>query len=160
RDFIRRAIAVSGGLAAAAGLLRSLGLTDAEIAAAEAAPLALPLSQANAVTVSPDDPEIRVTMVEFPGTDGATLSGYLALPSAAGSYPGVAVIHENRGLVEHIKDVARRYAKCGFSALAPDLVSREGGTAALDPAAATGFLDTADPQRHADDAIAAGNFLR
>jgi carboxymethylenebutenolidase len=142
RDFILRAIAVSGGLTAAAGLLRSLGLTDADVAAAQAAPAASVLNQASAVTVLLDDPEIRVGTVGFPGLDGATLSGYLALPSAPGTYPGVVVIHENRGLVEHIKDVARRYANNGFAALAPDLVSREGGTDALDPAAADAWPRT------------------
>src|SRR5215472_319196 len=60
RDFILRAIAVSGGLTAAASLLRSLGLTDADVAAAQAAPAASVLNQASAVTVLPDDPEIRV----------------------------------------------------------------------------------------------------
>ena len=41
-------------------------------------------------------------------------------PSAEGKYPGVIVIHENRGLNPHIKDVARRMAAEGFAALAPD----------------------------------------
>ena len=49
--------------------------------------------------------------------------GYLAKPAAAGTYPGIVVIHENRGLVDHTKDIARRYASEGFIALAVDLVS-------------------------------------
>ena len=55
-------------------------------------------------------------------------SGYLAKPSAEGKYPGVLVIHENRGLNPHIKDVARRMATEGFAALAPDYLSDLGGT--------------------------------
>jgi carboxymethylenebutenolidase len=56
------------------------------------------------------------------------ISGYLTKPKGAGPYPGVIVIHENRGLNEHIRDVARRFASEGFVALAPDLLSRLGGT--------------------------------
>lgn len=56
------------------------------------------------------------------------ISGYLTKPKGAGPYAGVIVIHENRGLNEHIRDVARRFAADGFVALAPDLLSRLGGT--------------------------------
>ncbi len=160
RDFILRAVAVSGGVAAAIGLLKSLGLTEADVAAAQAAPAAVVLNQANPVTVAPDDPEISVLGAEFAGADGATVFGYMALPSTPGVYPGVVVIHENRGLVPHIQDVVRRYAKNGFAAIAPDLVSREGGTEAADSAQVPGFLSGADPWRHADDTVAAGMFLR
>lgn len=58
-------------------------------------------------------------MVEF-ASNGAKCQGYLALP-AAGKGPGVIVIQEWWGLVDHIKDVADRFAKEGFVALAPDL---------------------------------------
>jgi carboxymethylenebutenolidase len=146
-------------LAAATGLFSSVGIGATEIAIAQATPR---IEQAgpNPVTVSPDDPTISVSDVQFPTADGSTLLGYLAMPSAAGTYPGVVVIHENRGLLEHHKDVARRYAKQGFAALAPDLVSHEGGTANADPDQVPGFLATADPQRHVDDATAAGSFLQ
>jgi carboxymethylenebutenolidase len=112
------------------------------------------------VTVSPDDPAISVQTVEFPSADGAMVFGYMAGPAAPGTYHGVVVIHENRGLVPHIQDIVRRYAKSGFVAVAPDLVSREGGTDNLDPAQVPGALGNADPSRLADDAIAAGSFLR
>ena len=58
-------------------------------------------------------------MVEFPG-NGATASGYLAKP-AQGAGPGVVVIQEWWGLVDHIEDVCDRFAAEGFTALAPDL---------------------------------------
>jgi carboxymethylenebutenolidase len=58
-------------------------------------------------------------MVEFP-SNGGTTQGYLATP-AAGRGPGVVVIQEWWGLVDHIKDVAERFAREGFVALAPDL---------------------------------------
>ena len=58
---------------------------------------------------------------------GDTIKGYLARPSQSGQYPGIVVIHEAFGLVEHIRDIARRFANIGYNALAPDLYSRAGG---------------------------------
>src|SRR5712692_345880 len=160
RDFVMKVIGVSGGLAAAMGLFGSVGLSAAEVAAAQAAPREAQAGP-NPVTISPDDPDIMVMDVSFPTADGSTLLGYLAVPSGmASTHAGIVVIHENRGLLEHHKDVARRYAKVGFAALAPDLVSHEGGTDNADPDQVPGFLATADPQRHVDDSIAAGVFLQ
>src|SRR5579884_2596163 len=62
-------------------------------------------------------------MVEFP-SNGGTTPGYLASPPA-GRGPGVIVIQEWWGLVDHIKDVAERFAREGFVALAPDLYHGE-----------------------------------
>jgi carboxymethylenebutenolidase len=56
-----------------------------------------------------------------------TISGYLARPAQTGSHPGIVVIHEAFGLVDHIRDVARRLANIGYNALAPDLYARAGG---------------------------------
>lgn len=84
--------------------------------------------------VPESDPDIQAMMAELPG-DGFTLRLYAAQPRASGNYPGLIVIHENRGLVDHIKDVTRRFAKEGYVAVAPDLVSRQGGTTGVsDPA--------------------------
>jgi carboxymethylenebutenolidase len=58
---------------------------------------------------------------------GDTITGYLARPSQSGNYPGIVVIHEAFGLVEHIRDIARRFANIGYNALAPDLYARAGG---------------------------------
>jgi carboxymethylenebutenolidase len=58
-------------------------------------------------------------LIEFP-SNGSTASGYLAVPEGGGG-PGVIVIQEWWGLVEHIKDVCDRFAAAGFVALAPDL---------------------------------------
>ena len=69
------------------------------------------------------DPRIVSQTLEYKG--GA---GYFVKPSAEGKYPGVIVIHENRGLNPHIKDVARRLAVEGFAVLAPDYLSGLGGT--------------------------------
>jgi carboxymethylenebutenolidase len=65
--------------------------------------------------------------VEFAGHDGDTIKGYLAHPvEAASQTPGLIVIHEAMGLNDHIRDVARRFANVGYTALAPDLYTREG----------------------------------
>ncbi|HJU20395.1 MAG TPA: dienelactone hydrolase family protein [Stellaceae bacterium] len=56
-----------------------------------------------------------------------TLDGYLARPRQTGRNPGIVVIHEAFGLVEHIRDIARRFANLGYNALAPDLYTRTGG---------------------------------
>lgn len=160
RDFILKVVGICGGIAAASHVFAPLGLTASDVAAAYAeAPAAL-LQESDAITVSPDDPAIMARTVQFFSTDGSPMSGYLAQPSAAGAYPGVVIIHENRGLLEHFRDVARRYAKEGFAALAPDLLSREGGTDRLDQNAVPGLISGASPQRHADDGIGAGVYLR
>ena len=65
-------------------------------------------------------------MVEF-SSNGKTGNGYLAVP-ASGSGPGVIVLQEWWGLVDHIKEVADRFAAEGFVALAPDLYHGESAT--------------------------------
>jgi carboxymethylenebutenolidase len=76
-----------------------------------------------------DDPNLDIADVTYPGAKGE-MKGYLAVPKAAGPFPAVIVVHENRGLNAHIKDVARRMALEGFVALAPDYLSDLGGTPA------------------------------
>ena len=73
------------------------------------------------------DPNLYTAMVSAKGERSDVL-GYLAKPHEATSLPGVVVIHENKGLTPHIEDVARRFAREGFVAIAPDLLSRKGGT--------------------------------
>ncbi|HWP58096.1 MAG TPA: dienelactone hydrolase family protein [Candidatus Acidoferrales bacterium] len=115
REFIRQAVVLTGSLAAANALIDSFFSPSAE-----------------AAQVAPDDPALSSRDVQYPGKQGQ-ISGYLAKPSAAGKYAAVIVIHENRGLDDHIRDVARRFAKEGFVALAPDYLSRHGGTAKVNP---------------------------
>jgi len=111
REFIQRAVVLTGSLAAATSLLDSI---------------VLPLS-ANAAQVDPEESTLISQMVQFSGPAGAVF-GYQTQPKSAGRYPAVIVIHGNDGLDEHIQDVARRYAKEGFVALAMDYLSRHGGT--------------------------------
>jgi len=79
--------------------------------------------------VSPDDPDIEAERITYESPDGhGTINGYLIKPAAAdGPLPGVIVVHENRGLNPYIEDVARRVAKAGFMALAPDGLTSLGG---------------------------------
>jgi carboxymethylenebutenolidase len=72
----------------------------------------------------------------------------------------VLICHENRGLTPHIQDVARRFAKAGYAALAVDLLSREGGTARLDSDAVSGALTDAGTARHVADFAAAFDYLQ
>lgn len=77
--------------------------------------------------IAPNDPSLSSEMTQYPGKAG-NVKAYLARPKNGNRLGAVIVIHENRGLNDHIKDVARRLAKEGFAALAPDLLSRAGGT--------------------------------
>src|SRR3954454_25358643 len=85
-------------------------------------------------------------MVEFP-SNGTTGSGYLAAPEQ-GAGPGVVVIQEWWGLVDHIKDVCDRFAAEGFTALAPDLYH---GEATTEPDEAGKLMMTMNMEKAAKD---------
>jgi carboxymethylenebutenolidase len=88
--------------------------------------------------------------ITFRGPGGRTLMG--AWAPARRARGGVLVIHENRGLNDHIRSVAGRFAASGYSALAVDLLSEEGGTGAFsDSAEATAALGNVPPQRFVAD---------
>lgn len=119
-------------------------LAGSAAAAAAIAPL-LAANGAKADVIEPQDDRLTTEDVTFPGAGGATMKAYLARPkSAGGALGGVIVIHENRGLNNHIKDVARRMALEGFNALAVDFLSPEGGTPA-DEDKAREMFSTLDP---------------
>jgi len=136
--------------AAAAPTQAAAAPTAAATAAAQPGAATSPLS------VAADDPDVKGEEVTFPGA--TTINGYLARPAAEGTYPGVVVIHENRGLTDHIRDVARRLAKAGYVALAPDLASRAGGTSAVGTNI-QGFFANAKPEDLVSDLNAAVDFL-
>jgi len=88
---------------------------------------------------------IATGAITFPGPNGTLMAAFAA---AANPLGGVLVIHENRGLTDHIRVVAGRYAAVGYSALAIDLLSEEGGTAAIgDEAKVAAILAGAPPER-------------
>lgn len=119
----------------------------------------LPGGGASAAAQGPDgypgDPAVHVPEAQVDaGTvvvPGATagVRAYLARPAGGrGPAPAVVVVHENKGLVPYITDVARRLAAAGFVAVAPDLLSRLGGTGAFETQeeviAALATIDGAD----------------
>ena len=114
RTFMARLIALTGSMAAAHLLLESTGLAGTLISDIES-------RQA----------KVSSETIKYESAKGVGVGGYLSAPQGKGRYPAVIVIHENRGLNEHTRDVARRFAAEGFIALAPDLLSRKGGTAAM-----------------------------
>lgn len=114
RGFLTRLIAVTGSYAAAHLLLEQTGLAATLVSEIES-----------------DNKDVDSMTVEYPSGD-IKLSGYLSKPKKNDKYPAIIVIHENRGLNEHTRDVARRFAAEGYVALAADALSRKGGTAAMD----------------------------
>ena len=60
------------------------------------------------------------------------IRGYLAKPKGGGGLPGIVMLHENLGVIEHRQDVTRRLAKAGFAAITVDLYSRIGGQSPRD----------------------------
>jgi len=102
-------------------------LAGSATAAAAIAPL-LAANKAAAEVVAENDDRLTAQDITYPGS-GGDMKGYLVQPkNASGKLGAVIVIHENRGLNPHIRDVARRMALEGFVALAPDFLSPQGGT--------------------------------
>ncbi|MET0594182.1 MAG: dienelactone hydrolase family protein [Polyangiaceae bacterium] len=96
------------------------------------------------------DAALPTESITFPGIDGRTLMGAWAAASAPRG--AVLVMHENRGLTEHIRNVAGRFARAGYSALALDLLSEEGGTDSFaDAGEVTGALGQIAPTRFVED---------
>jgi carboxymethylenebutenolidase len=110
REFLDRLADLAGSTAAAAALL----------------PL-LQNDYARAAVVAADDARLVAERVAYESPKGK-IAGYLVHGKAGGKRPAVIVVHENRGLNPHIEDVARRLAAEGYLALAPDLLSVNGGT--------------------------------
>ncbi len=126
RDFFARMTVIAGGAAAATSLIASIAA-----------------SPAVAAIVPADDARLTTRSMSFEKPSG--YKAYVAEPRSRSLKPTVLVIHENRGLNDHIRDVARRVALAGFRAVAPDFLSPSGGTPADEDAAreAIGKLDLA-----------------
>jgi carboxymethylenebutenolidase len=91
--------------------------------------------------------------------DGATLKAYGAWPEGAVSGPGLVVIPDVRGLTDHYKDIARRFAAEGFFALAVDLYSREGAPNLPDMPSVFAWIESLPDPRIVADLGAAVQFL-
>ena len=179
REALKLIAAVTGSLALANAILAACGpapqatATSAPTATAAPAgvPTTLPATQPTSIPPQPSETpaaeatdslsgEIEAGDVEFPG-EGTTLKGYLARPAGAGPYPAVLVCHENRGLTEHIQDVTRRVAMASYIGLAVDLLSRQGGTAAIgDSSQVPGILGNTPPDQFVQDFISGWRWLQ
>ena len=138
REFLKKSAALAGGSVVAFSMLPSLNL--------------------NAQITNSDDPRLYTETIKYSGENGSVLA-YLAKPKGSGKYPAVIVIHENRGLQPHIKDVTRRIALEGFLAIAPDALSHQGGTPeSMDEA--IGMIQKLDPEATKKDFTAAVQYLK
>jgi len=142
REALRRLALLGLGVPAASALLAACGGDGG--GGDEPAPV----TTGGAAT--PPGPAVATEAITFPGPEGRTVQG--AWAAAAQPRGAVLVIHENRGLNDHIRSVAGRLAASGYSALAIDLLSAEGGTAALgDEASAMAALSSAPQERFVAD---------
>ncbi|WP_287357632.1 dienelactone hydrolase family protein, partial [Mesorhizobium sp.] len=106
-----------------------------------------------------DDSRVTGEDISYPGS-GGEMKGYLVKPAGqSGKLGTVSVVHENRGLNPHIRDVTRRVALEGFVALAPDFLSPLGGTPADEDKAREQFSKL-DPAQTTANAVATVAFLR
>ncbi|SDT55013.1 YghX family hydrolase [Pseudomonas prosekii] len=143
REFLdRAALFTLGGLTASA-LLASLNP-----------------NYAMAEQVAFTDPQIIAEYITYPSPKGhGQVRGYRVRPAqATGKLPAVVVVHENRGLNPYIEDVARRVAKAGFIALAPDGLTSVGGYPGNDDKGRE-LQMTVDPEKLMNDFFAAIEWL-
>ena len=142
REALRRLALLGVGTAAASALIAACGenkqtTTEAPVTSTEPATAsAPPPGSQDALPTSP---------ITWPGPQGELQAAWAEAPNARG---GVLVIHENKGLNDWVRSVAGRFAGIGYSALAIDLLSAQGGTAKFaDPAEATAALGNIPPEQ-------------
>jgi carboxymethylenebutenolidase len=141
RDFMDRLTRAAGGAAAASALLGILAN-----------------DYAKAALVAEDDARLATASQTYSSPAG-DVRAYLAWPKEGGKRPVVIVVHENRGLNPHIRDVARRMALEGFIAVAPDVLTPEGGTPE-DEDKARDLIGKLDPKAATARLVAAVDFAR
>jgi carboxymethylenebutenolidase len=111
--------------------------------------------------IADTDARIRGEEATCPSPQGnGTVKGYLVRPAkSSGKLPAILVIHENRGLNPHIRDIARRLAVDNFLAFAPDALAPLGGYPGTEEQAAQMF-GKLDAAKRTEDFVAAANWLR
>ena len=114
REFLQQSMLITGGLAAGKLVLE---------------PLTPVIS--HAAQVDPSDPGLISSEIKYASTDGTAIGGYVTRPQGDVARPAVIVIHPWSGIDDHTRDVGRRFAKAGYAALVPDLLSRQGGTSSF-----------------------------
>lgn len=120
----------------------------------------LPALESNyAAAATVNDDEVFSEEITFPGADG-DMAGLFAMPKGNKKKLGaVVVIHENRGLTPHIKDVTKRVALAGFLALGVDALSAFAGTP-TDENKARELIGKLDPEKNLQNYLKALSFLR
>ncbi|MDQ6724586.1 MAG: dienelactone hydrolase family protein [Actinomycetota bacterium] len=113
-------------------------------------------SASTSTTARPVTTPVPTQDITYPGPQGTLLGAYAPAARPRGA---ALVVHENRGLVDNIKAVAGRLAGDGYSALAVDLLSEEGGTANVNAADVSTALTGAGPTRIRADLHAATDEL-
>jgi carboxymethylenebutenolidase len=142
RDFVKQAVVLVGGTTVATSFLS--------------------LFEANylqAAELAENDGELYTEDITYPGETGE-IKAFLARPKKKKKYPAVIVIHENKGLQPHIRDVNRRMAAEGFLSLAPDALSQLGGTPADNVEEATKRLGQLDQAKTIKNMVAAVKYLK
>jgi len=114
---------------------------------------------AQAATVAPNADDLVTEDVSWPG-DGATMRGYLVRPKDKKKHGAVVVIHENRGLTPHIKDVTRRVAQAGYLALGVDALSVVGGTPADEDKGREQLIGQLDASKNLNNYLRGLEYLR
>jgi len=150
RDFLRKLAMYTGTTAAALTMLPLL--EDNYSRAAD-------MTFSPGETTPDDDTGLFTEMITYPGETG-DVKAFMARPAEAIKYPAVIIIHENRGLQPHIKDVARRMAREGFLSLAPDALSPAGGTPDNDPDKAAAMIRELDAEKTKKNFVAAVAYLK
>jgi carboxymethylenebutenolidase len=149
REALRRLGMMGVGAVAASSLLAACADDAAESPRATASASPTAGATPTATGSDPTAGALPAEDITFSGPNGDIFGAYAAAEDPKGA---VLVIHENRGLKDHFKNLAGRLARDGYSALAIDLLSEEGGTAALnDDARAMAALGAASPDRFVAD---------
>ena len=140
RDFVRKLAIVAGSSATAAALIPRMEKTNPSFSKQE-------------------DQDLNTESIIYPGESGE-IKAFMAWPKTGKKFPAVLIIHENRGLQPHIKDVTRRMAKEGFLSLAPDALSPLGGTPENDLDKAVKMIGQLDPEKTVKNLVAAVKYLK
>jgi carboxymethylenebutenolidase len=110
--------------------------------------------------VKTDDARIKATRETVQSPEGnGKITGYFVHPASGSKFPGVLVIHENRGLNPYIEDVARRFALAGYVAYAPDGLTSVGGYPGDDEKGAAKFREVDGPKM-LEDFVASAKWLK
>ena len=153
REALRRLGMMGLSTMAASSLLAACGNdSDTETTAPAAQPSSTaPTTSSTTTPLRPATTPVPSQDITYPGPISTLLGAYAAATSPKGA---VAIVHENRGLGDNIKAVASRLAGDGYSALAVDLLSEEGGTATVPAAEVGAALTNAGTSRIRDDLTA------